>query len=78
MNPKTIVNILYALLVLTGLSMLVPMMIALGYDEPDFPAYIKSMLICFIIGLPFWFLTKNNRSLKSKDGFAIVSLAWLI
>ena len=53
-------------------------MIALGYDEPDFPAYIKSMLICLIIGLPFWFLTKNSRSLKSKDGFAIVSLAWLI
>ena len=53
-------------------------MIALGYDEPDFPGYIKSMLICFIIGLPFWFLTKNSRSLKSKDGFAIVSLAWII
>ena len=26
------------------------MMIALGYDEPDFPGYIKSMLICLIIG----------------------------
>ena len=53
-------------------------MIALGYDEPDFPGYIKSMMICLIIGLPFWFLTRNSRSLKSKDGFAIVSIAWLI
>ena len=78
MNPKTIVNILSALLVLTGLSMLVPMMIALGYNEPDFLGYIKSMVICLIIGLPFWFLTRNSRSLKSKDGFAIVSIAWLI
>ena len=78
MNPKTIVNILSALLVLTGLSMLVPMMIALGYDEPDFPGYIKSMMICLIIGLPFWFLTRKSRSLKSKDGFAIVSISWLI
>ena len=78
MNPKTIVNILSALLVLTGLSMLVPMMIALGYDEPDFPGYIKSMMICIIIGIPFWFLTRKSRSLKSKDGFAIVSIAWLI
>ena len=46
--------------------------------KPDFPGYIKSMMICLIIGLPFWFLTRNSRSLKSKDGFAIVSIAWLI
>ncbi|MEC9437090.1 MAG: potassium transporter TrkG [Candidatus Neomarinimicrobiota bacterium] len=78
MNPKTIVNILSALLVLTGLSMLIPIMISLGYDEPDFLGHIKSMAICLIFGIPFWFITRKSRSLKSKDGFAIVSLAWIL
>ena len=78
MNPKTILNILSALLVITGLSMLIPMAIAWGYDEPDLTGHFQSMMICIIIGLPFWFLTKKNRSLKSKDGFAIVSLAWIL
>jgi trk system potassium uptake protein TrkH len=78
LNPKTILNILSALLVITGLSMLIPMAIAWGYDEPDLTGHFQSMMICIIIGLPFWFLTKKNRSLKSKDGFAIVSLAWIL
>ena len=78
MNPKTILNILSALLVITGLSMLIPMAIAWGYDEPDLTGHFQSMMICIIIGLPFWLLTKKNRSLKSKDGFAIVSLAWIL
>ena len=77
MNIKTISNLLAAMLVLMGVSMIIPALIALGYGEPDFNGHLKSFAICVLIGLPIWVFTRNNRSLNSKDGFAIVSLAWV-
>jgi len=78
MNLKTILNILAAMLVLTGLTMIVPAMIAWGYSEPDLAGHLKSSAICVLVGLPIWFFTRKNRSLNSKDGFAIVTLAWIL
>ena len=78
MNIKTILNILAAMLVLTGLTMIIPALIAWGYSEPDLAGHLKSSAICVLVGLPIWFFTRKNRSLNSKDGFAIVTLAWIL
>ena len=78
MNIKTILNILAAMLGLTGVTMLLPALIAWGYNEPDLVGHLKSSAICILIGLPVWFFTRKNRSLNNKDGFAIVTLAWLL
>ena len=78
MNFKTIINILAALLIVMGISMLMPLLISYMYGELDFSGHLKSSIICFCLGLPIWYLTRKNRSLSSKDGFAIVSLAWLL
>lgn len=78
MNFKTIINILAALLIVMGISMLMPLLISYMYGEPDFSGHLKSSIICFCLGLPIWYITRKNRSLSSKDGFAIVSLAWLL
>ena len=71
MNIKTISNLLAAMLVLMGVSMIIPALIALGYGEPDFNGHLQSFAICVLIGLPIWAFTRNNRSLNSKDGFAM-------
>lgn len=78
MNFKTIINILAALLIVMGISMLMPLLISYMYGELDFSGHLKSSIICFCLGLPIWYITRKNRSLSSKDGFAIVSLAWLL
>jgi len=78
MNIKTILNILAAMLGLTGVTMLLPALIAWGYSEPDLAGHLKSSAICVLIGLPVWFFTRKSRSLNSKDGFAIVTLAWIL
>jgi trk system potassium uptake protein TrkH len=77
LNIKTILNILAAMLVITGLTMLLPAIIAWSYDEPDLYGHIKSFLICLVIGLPIWLITRKSKSLNSKDGFAIVTFAWI-
>ena len=78
MNVKTIVNILSAMLVVTGLSMFIPTVISWSFSEPDLSGHLQSMIICIVVGIPFWMLTRKSRTLNSKDGFAIVSFAWLI
>jgi len=78
LNVKTIVNILSAMLIVTGLSMLIPTVISWSFSEPDLSGHLQSMIICIVVGIPFWMITRKSRALNSKDGFAIVSFAWLI
>ena len=66
------------MLVSTGLSMLIPTVISWSFSEPDLSGHLQSMIICIVVGIPFWMITRKSRALNSKDGFAIVSFAWLI
>ena len=66
------------MLVVTGLSMFIPTVISWSFSEPDLSGHLQSMIICIVVGIPFWMLTRKSRALNSKDGFAIVSFAWLI
>ena len=66
------------MLVITGLSMLIPTVISWSFSEPDLSGHLQSMIICLVVGIPFWLITRRSRALNSKDGFAIVSFAWLI
>ena len=77
MNIKTILNILAAMLVIVGLSMLFPALIAYLYNESDLSGYFYSMALCLSISIPVWFLTRKNRKLSSRDGFALVTFAWI-
>ena len=58
MNIRTIFNILSALLVILGLSMLIPAAIAYGYGENDLNGFLWAMFICFILGIPTWLATR--------------------
>ncbi|MDP6500449.1 MAG: potassium transporter TrkG [Candidatus Marinimicrobia bacterium] len=77
MNIRTILNILSALLVILGVSMVFPSTIAYGYGENDLDGFLWSMLICFVFGVPVWLITRKNRKLTNKDGFAIVTFTWI-
>ena len=65
------------MLVITGLSMLLPALIAFIYGETDLYGHLKSSSICVLLGLPIWVFTRKSKRLNSKDGFAIVTFAWL-
>jgi len=78
MNIRSILNILAALLTLLGFSMLVPAGIAFGFGGSDLSGFLYSCAISIIIGLPIWFFTRKGYSVTNKDGFAIVTFAWII
>ena len=78
MKLKPILNVLGALLFLIGITMLVPIFISILYGENDTMGFIYSGMICTSTGAPIWLLTKNNKSLSNKIGFAIVTFSWVI
>ncbi len=77
MNPKTIVNILAILVSSLGLAMIVPILIAWFTNESDFQGFVYSGILCLVIGIPVWLLTRKNKRITVKDGFAVVSFAWI-
>ena len=78
MNIKTILNILAAMLGIVGISMLIPTLIAYFNSEPNIRGYVLSIVICLSLSIPVWLITRKSRKLTSKDGFALVTFAWLI
>ena len=78
MNVKTILNILSALLIIMGLSMLFPAFISWLFNEPDLSSFLYSSGVTVSVGLPIWFFTRKSRALRNRDGFAIVTFSWII
>lgn len=77
MNFKSIINILSAMVTIIGISMLIPVLIALFGGESELRGLVISMTFSIGLGLPVWVLTRNSRSISTKDGFIIVTLTWI-
>ena len=55
--------------------MLFPAFISWLFDEPDLLSFLYSSGITVLIGLPIWFFTRKSRTLRNRDGFAIVTFS---
>jgi trk system potassium uptake protein len=78
MNLKIILKSLGILLICEAGSMLLSLLVSIIYAEPSFIYFIYSIIIITIIGLPLIFINTQNTIFYAKDGFAIVSLGWIL
>lgn len=79
MQIKTIFRILGVLLMMFSLSMIPPAIMA-DYFEVDivFP-FLLAFVLTLTTGFVLWFLFRTEKKeLKSRDGFVIVVLFWLV
>lgn len=64
---------------LYSLSMLAPLVVALVNKERSLFAFLNTFLIFASLGGASWFLTRSsNIQLKTRDGFIIIVLFWLL
>lgn len=61
-----------------GFALLIPMIIALGYEESEWVSFLYSALIAFVIGGGFYYLCGKDEGLRIREGFLIVSLTWFL
>jgi len=79
MKFRVIFNILGLLLLIEGISMLLPLGVSLYYNEPDIFALFLSSGLTIFAGALMWYSTRRgNKSIGKKEGYIIVSLVWII
>jgi len=77
-NAPLITNVLGWLLVGIAAIQLVPVAAAFGFGEPVLP-YAASAIAACVVGLALALGSKTaDRRMKNRDGFLVVSAAWLI
>lgn len=78
MNYKTIANVLGKLLIVTGCSMLFPVICSLFYKEDDLYSMVITGILTIGFGYPLWWFFRRNRELNIKDGFFIAFFGWIL
>jgi trk system potassium uptake protein TrkH len=77
MRLKILLNVIGGLLVILGLTMILPIIISYFYEGNDLKGFLLSSSSCIGLGLPVWIFTRHNKTLTNKDGFAIVTFSWI-
>lgn len=74
-----ILRVLGLVIVVFGLSMLLPLAVSLTIGDAAQLAYDEAVLITVGVGGSIWFVTRNNREeLRARDGFLLVVLIWVL
>lgn len=77
MHLSSVVNILGLLLMFLAAAMLLPVPFSLYYGDTDYLALILSALITSALGYVAFRFSKFQKDVRSKEGFAVVTLGWL-
>ncbi|PXF61224.1 MAG: potassium transporter [Candidatus Methanogaster sp.] len=77
MNYNTIINLIGAVLRFLGMAMLVPVVVALWYNE-NYNPFLISAVITFVVGIVSGLKTHEFDDLPIKESFAIVAIGWFL
>jgi trk system potassium uptake protein TrkH len=78
MNYPSIANVLGKLLIVTGCSMVFPVICSLYYGEDDLYAIAVTGVIAIALGMPLWRFFRRNHNLNLKDGYFIAVFGWIL
>jgi trk system potassium uptake protein TrkH len=78
-RPVSVLHVLGLLIVIFGLSMLLPFALSYLYVDGAWDAYMRSVLITVVSGAALWAATRTGRGeLQPRDGLLLVALVWTI
>jgi len=77
MRFASVINIQGMLLMFLSVAMLLPIPFSLYYKESDSMAFAISAAVTFVSGGVCFLTTRYGRDLRTKEGFAVVSLGWI-
>jgi len=79
LNQAKILNFFGLLLIMFGMSFVVPLAVAIFYGDSLIAVFGLGMSILVLLGFLSWFFTKDNKQeLSLSDGFVITVLFWLV
>ncbi len=67
------------MLVFFGVTYLMPIATSIIYNDEELIDFIDAMVFCYLVGFGLWWLTRQfKRELQARDGFLLVTLAWVM
>lgn len=79
MHFTVIARVLGLLMMIFSFTLVPPMLVSIIYQDGTLDAFVYALLITFGIGLLVWLPVRNHRQeLKTRDGFVITVLFWLV
>jgi trk system potassium uptake protein TrkH len=77
MSLRHVLNVVALLLVFVGLSMELAWLVSLAYGDGDSLAIFLSGVVTAAVGWVGWRLTRSDAEITPREGYAIVTFAWL-
>ncbi|MBT6599157.1 MAG: TrkH family potassium uptake protein [Bacteroidetes Order II. Incertae sedis bacterium] len=79
LNYRAVLFTLGILVFFLGIALLLPMLVALLYGEPEWWTFGVTALGSLIVGTVAWIQrSRSQTELQIRDGFAIVAMAWVV
>ena len=78
MNLKIVLRSLGMLLVCECITLVIPLITALIYQDGDFSAFLMTMVALLLVAIPLMFIKPKDKNIYPKEGFTIVALGWLL
>lgn len=79
MNISTVFRVFGILMMFFSLSMLPPLVISLFYQDGGWIAFTFGFIVTLAAGFFCWFFCRNAKNeLKTRDGFLIVAMFWIV
>lgn len=79
MHFALIFRILGMLLMVFSLTLTTPIIVSLWHDDGIYPTFILSFAITLVSGALMWMpVSKQSADLRTRDGFLITSLFWIV
>jgi trk/ktr system potassium uptake protein len=79
MHLSVIARVLGLLMMIFSFTLVPPMLVSAIYHDGTLNAFLYALLITFGIGLVVWLPVRNHKQeLKTRDGFIITVLFWLV
>jgi trk system potassium uptake protein TrkH len=74
-----VVRVLSLVILMFGLTMLVPLGVSWFLDDGAFASFDEALLLTVATGLGLWYVTRREtRDLTIRDGFLMVALVWTL
>lgn len=77
MNFPLIIKVIGKLLMIEGLALSLPFLVALYYRHGDAKAFFISIILCLVAGTVFSAIPSKSQSIKIKEGLAVVTFGWI-
>ncbi len=78
-RARTLLRIFGAIIGLSAMISLPPLVLAWWWNEPSAIAFLESFLIAGIAGFALWFPVRHAQyEMRLRDGFLVVSAVWII